>query len=127
MHMKRTTSSLLLPMLLAFVAMISACSTGKQRDMTSGSEAAVFMPIVTDYNVGLYVDQIDSKPTSFGLFDQVLIDSGKREISVRLEYQPAAGTSLVVGGIGNLLLRAGTNKTFRTNISVDVLMVMHID
>ena len=68
--------------------------------------------MVTDYNVGLYVDQVDGEPTDFGLFDQIVIDAGgKHEISVRLEYQPAAGTSLVVGGIGNLLLRAGTNKT----------------
>ncbi len=119
--MKKAASGNLFPILLAVVVMTSACSTGERRDMASSVETAVFLPIITEYNVGLYVDRVDGEPTNFGLFDQVVVDAGRREIGVRLEYQPAAGTSLVVGGIANLLLRAGTNKTFRTNMSINVL------
>lgn len=120
-HMKRAAFRLSFPILLIFVVMTSACSTGEQRNLASSAETAVFLPIITEYNVDLYVDRVDGEPTEFGLFDQVVVDAGSREIGVRLEYQPAAGTSLAVGGIGNLLLRASTNKTFRTNLSVDVI------
>ncbi len=120
MQSKRLVSETILPLIIIAV-MMTACTTGKQHDMTSTNETAVFLPVVIDYNVDLFVDKVDGKPTEFGLFDQVNIDAGRREIGVRLEYMPAAGTSLIVGGIGNLLLRAGTNKTFRTSISVDVL------
>jgi len=120
MRVIRSATNILFP-LIAIMLMTSACTTGKQRDMTTSTETAVFLPIVNDYSVNLFVDQVDGKPTQFGLFDQVTVDAGRREIGIRLEYQPAAGSSLVVGGIGNLLLRAGTNKTFRTSISIDVI------
>ena len=120
MRVIKSVSSILFP-LITIVIMTSACTMGKQHDMTLSTDSAVFLPIVIDYSVDLFVDQVDGEPTKFGLFDQVTVNSGKREIGIRLEYQPAAGSSLVVGGIGNLVLRAGSNKTFRTKLSVDVL------
>ena len=101
------------------VAMLGCA--GKHQDMASTPDTAVFLPVVNDYTVDLYVDTVDGKPTEFGVFDQVMVDAGTRELEIRLEHQPAAGSSLLVGGIGNLLVRAGTNKTFRTSMTVDVL------
>ena len=49
------------------------------------------------------------------------MDGGLHNLLVRLEHQPAAGSSVIIGGIGNLLLRAGTNKTFRASIPVELL------
>ncbi len=51
---------------------------------------------------------------------QVFCEEGKHNILIRLEYQPAAGSSLIVGGLGNLLLRFTTNKTFSTNMDISV-------
>lgn len=101
------------------VALMSGCA-GKQQSLSSGSDEAVFMPVVTDYTVGLYVDRVDGKATKFGAYDQVSVDPGTHELAIRLDYTPAENTSLIVGGLGNLLLRAGTNKTFRTSMTVDV-------
>lgn len=106
--------------LLIIAGLLSAGCAGKQQDLAQSDDTAVFLPIVTDYNVDLFVDQVDGKATRFGAFDQVTVDAGSRELAVRLEYAPAAGTAPLVGSLGNLLLRAGTNKTFRTTMTVDV-------
>jgi hypothetical protein len=105
--------------MLLSTSLMSGCA-GQQQNLASGADAAVFMPIVTDYTVDLFVDRVDGKATKFGTFDQVSVDPGTHELAIRLEYTPAENTSLIVGGLGNLLLRAGTNKTFRTNMTVDV-------
>ena len=118
--MKRyTVLTLLLTSLLLII--MAACS-GSQVDLSKGndSSSAKFVPFVADYGVDIFVDKVDGKTTKFGELDSVLIEPGSHELEVRLEYQPAAGSSIVVGGIANLLLRAGTNKTFVTKITVDV-------
>jgi len=103
------------------LSLMAGCS-GSQVDLSkeNNSSPAKFVPYVADYGVDIFVDKVDGKPTKFGELDSVLIDPGSHELVVRLEYQPAAGSAIVVGGIANLLLRAGTNKTFVTTISVDV-------
>jgi hypothetical protein len=68
----------------------------------------------------MFVDEVDGKPTKFNLADSVVIDDGKHNIKVRMEYQPAAGTSIIVGSLGNMLLRSATNKTFTTNMDISV-------
>ena len=93
----------------------------KERSIAMTDDTAIFMPIVTDLDVDLYVDKVDGKKTKFGLYDSVVVDAGKRQLDVRLEYQPASGSSLILGGLANMLLRAGTNKTFRTTMKVDVV------
>lgn len=106
---------------LILMTMLAGC-TGTQVDLSSenNSSPAKFVPYVADIGVDIFVDKVDGKPTKFGVLDSVLIDPGTHELEVRLEYQPAAGSAIIVGGIANLLLRAGTNKTFVTTISVDV-------
>ena len=103
------------------LSIMAGCS-GSQVDLSkeNNSSPAKFVPYVADYGVDIFVYKVDGKPTKFGELDSVLIDPGSHELVVRLEYQPAAGSAIVVGGIANLLLRAGTNKTFVTTISVDV-------
>ena len=97
--------------------LVIGCS-GTQQNLATGDDFATFVPVVTDYGVDIFVDQVDGKPTKFGELDSATIDAGTHDLSIRLEYQPAAGSSVVVGGLANLLLRAGTNKTFRTTVSV---------
>mgnify|MGYP001811809326 FL=1 len=109
----------LLTVLLTVTMLTMGCA-GKTQSMASTTDTAVFFPIVTDYNVDLFIDQVDGKATRFGAFDQVTVDAGRHVLGVRLEYSPAAGSSMVVGGIGNLLLRASTNRTFRTEMALDV-------
>ena len=106
---------------VTLMTILASCA-GTQVDLSkeNKSSPAKFVPYVADYGVDIFVDKVDRKPTKFGELDSVLIDPGAHELVVRLEYQPAAGSAIVVGGIANLLLRAGTNKTFTTTISVDV-------
>ena len=106
-------------LVLVAAASFIGCA-GSHRDLSTAENPAVFVPVVADYGVDIFVDEIDGKETKFGELDRVSIDPGTHEIAVRLEYQPAAGSSLVVGGLANLLLRAGTNNTFRANLTVDV-------
>jgi len=105
------------------LAMISGINPvcAKERSIATTDDTAVFMPIVTDFDVNLYVEKVDGKKTKFGLYDSVVVDAGNHQLDIRLEYQPASGTSLILGGIANMLLRAGTNKTFRTTMEVDVV------
>jgi hypothetical protein len=61
-----------------------------------------------------------NKETRFGELDSVMIDQGAHEITLRIEYQPSSGSAIIVGGLANLLLRSGTNKTIRTQLKIDV-------
>ena len=114
--------TVLTSLLTSLLLIIMAACSGSQVDLSKGndSSSAKFVPFVADYGVDIFVDKIDGKTTKFGELDSVLIEPGSHELEVRLEYQPAAGSAIVVGGIANLLLRAGTNKTFVTKITVDV-------
>lgn len=102
------------------ITMLTMGCTSKTKSLASTTDTAVFLPIIADYNVDLFVDRVDGKATKFGVLDQVTVDAGKHELGVRLDYAPATGSSVIVGGIANLLLRATTNKTFRTDMTVDV-------
>ena len=106
----------------SFLLVTLASCSGSQVDLSKekNSSPAKFVPFVADFSVDIFVDEVDGKPTKFGELDSVLIDPGSHELLVRLEYQPATGSGIVVGGIANLLLRAGTNRTFVSTIKVDV-------
>jgi len=106
----------------ALLVIIMASCSGSQVDLSKGndSSSAKFVPFVADYGVDIFVDKVDGKTTKFGELDSVLIDPGSHELVVRLEYQPAAGITIVEGGIANILLRAATNRTFVATITVDV-------
>ncbi len=101
------------------ISMALGCA-GTEQDLSTEDSPATFVPVVTDYGVDIFVDEIDGKETTFGKLDKALIDPGTHELAIRLEYQPAAGSSVIVGGLANLLLRAGTNKTFKTRLTIDV-------
>lgn len=96
-----------------------SCSGSKQV-LSSTQNTCTFLPPQIEANVDMFVDEVDGKPTKFNLADSVVIDDGKHNIKVRMEYQPAAGTSIIVGSLGNMLLRSATNKTFTTNMDISV-------
>ena len=98
---------------------IISCSSTKQT-FSSTEKTAVFLPPKTEYYVDLFIEEIDGEKTKFKLGDTAEIDEGQHELRIRLEHQPASGTSIVVGGIANLLLRSTTNKTFSSIINVNV-------
>ena len=91
-----------------------------ERSIAVTDTTAIFLPIAADWCVDFFVEKVDGAKTKFGVFDSVVVDAGARTIDIRLEYQPACGTSAVVGGLANLPLRAATNKTFRTTMELDV-------
>jgi len=97
---------------------LAGCS-GTQQNIANSGDTATFVPVVTDYGVDIFVDSVDGQSTKFGELDSAIVDAGKHNLVVRLEYQPAAGSAIVIGGLANLLVRAGTNKTFRTTISLE--------
>jgi hypothetical protein len=101
------------------IATLAACA-GKHHDLSTGTDTAIFVPVVEELGVEIFVDEIDGVATSFAAADTVSIDPGTHEILVRLEYQPASGSSVVAGGIGNLLLRAATNRTFTSPMTIEV-------
>ena len=92
---------------------------GSKKSMVSTNDTVLFIPAQIETYVDFYVDEIDGKKTEFLLNDSLEIDAGEHTIEVRMEFQPAAGSSLIVGGVGNLLLRAATNKTFKTQMDIN--------
>ena len=88
--------------------------------MSSTENTALFLPPKIEASVDMFIDEIDGKKTKFNLVDSVQVDEGKHSLLVRLEYEPAAGSSLIVGGLGNLLLRSTTSKTFSTTIDIEI-------
>lgn len=107
-------------LLALFVFAVSTNLAAREVNLAKTEQTAKFMPVVSDYTVELYVDKVDGKATKFRSRDTAIVDAGERTIVVRLEYTPATGTSLILGGLGNLLARAATNKTFRTELTTPV-------
>ena len=105
--------------LILFLPVIFSCS-GSKKVLSSSDNTALFLPIKIEAYVDMFVDEVDGEKTSFNLADSVEVDAGKHNILVRLEYQPAAASSIIVGGLGNLLLRSATNKTFSSKIDIQV-------
>ena len=102
--------------------LLAVTSIAAEKDLTtSDGPYALFLPAVADYGVEIYVEQVNGEATRFRERDQVRVSPGMLELAIKLEYQPTAGSALIVGGIGSLLLRAAANKTFRTDMSVDVV------
>lgn len=100
---------------------VSANLNASEVNLAKTDQTAKFMPVVSDYTVELYVDKVDGKATKFRTRDTAIVDAGERTIAIRLEYTPASGTSIILGGLGNLLARAATNKTFRTEMTTPVV------
>jgi len=98
---------------------LTGCTTTEHKHSTI-DDPAYLIPVIREYDIALYIDEIDGQSVNYGELDRISLDGGPHNLLVRLEYQPAAGSSVIVGGIGNLLLRAGTNKTFRTSIPVEL-------
>ena len=101
------------------IPLLFSCSGTKQTFSTT-ENTALFLPPKIDSNVEMYIDEIDGKKTEFNLADSAQVDYGNHSVLVRLEYQPASGTAIIVGGFANLLLRATTNKTFTSILDIKV-------
>jgi len=99
--------------------MLFSCS-GTKQTFSSTENTVLFLPPKIEANVEMYIDEIDGQKTKFNLADSAQVDEGNHELLIRLEYQPAAGSSIAVGGLGNLLLRAATNKTFTSILDIKV-------
>ena len=108
-------------MIALFVFAMSANLNASEVNLAKTDQTAIFMPVVSDYTVELYVDKVDGRATEFRTRDTAVVDAGERTIAIRLEYTPASGSSLILGGLGNLLARAATNKTFRTEMTALVV------
>ena len=104
---------------LIFFILLTSCGGSKQI-FSSTDDTATFLPIMIEAYVDAFVDEIDGTKTNFNLDDSAVVDAGKHSVVFRLEYQPASGSAIVVGGLANLLLRATTNRTFRTTIDIEV-------
>ena len=98
---------------------IISCS-GSKKILSSTDNTALFLPPEIENSVDMFVDEVDGIKTKFNLADSVQIDVGNHEILVRLEYKPAEGSSIIVGGLGSLLLRAASNKTFTERFNINV-------
>ena len=96
-----------------------AC-TGSTKVLSGTSATALFLPPEIEAYVDMYVDVVDGKKVKLGIMDSVRTDAGSHEVEIRLEYQPAAGSAVIVGGLANLMLRSATNKTFTTKMSITV-------
>lgn len=103
---------LLIPILLS-------CS-GTKQTFSNTAETALFLPPRIEAYVDMFIDEVDGKKTKFKLADSAEVDEGNHEILVRLEYMPAVGSGAVVGGLGGLLLKAATNKTFSARLNIVV-------
>ena len=119
--MKDSITSTKCLLIALFVFAVSANLDASEVNLAKTDQTAKFMPIVSDYTVELYVDKVDGKATKFRSRDTAIVDAGERTIAIRLEYTPASGTSLILGGLGNLLARSATNKTFRTEMTAPVV------
>jgi len=110
-----------LPIIAFLTISLSFNVDAREVDLSTTDRTARFTPVVSDYTVELYVDSVDGKATKFRANDSAIVDAGDRTMAIRLEYTPASGTSLLLGGLGNLLARAATNKTFRTELTAPVI------
>lgn len=101
------------------IPILISCS-GSKKILSSSENTALFLPPKIEAYVDMFIDEVDGKKTKFNLADSAQVDEGSHKLLVRLEYQPAAGSSVIVGGLGNLLLRSATNKTFSTAIDIEI-------
>ncbi len=101
------------------IPILISCA-GSKKILSSSENTALFLPPKIEANVDMFIDEVDGKKTKFNLADSAQVDEGSHNLLVRLEYQPAAGSSVIVGGLGNLLLRSATNKTFSTAIDIEI-------
>ena len=118
--MKLFNRTQLIGLLTALLLGVSSHAMAKEVNLAQPDETARFRAVTSDYTVDIYVDKVDGKATKFRARDTAVVDAGDRTMDVRLEYQPASGSSLLLGGLGNLLARAATNKTFRTSMTVTI-------
>lgn len=100
---------------------ISSCATISESSHTSSGNPATLTPFNNEWGVQIFIDELDGNKVSYSELDRLALDGGSHDLGVRMEYQPASGTSLVVGGLGNLLLRTATNKTFEHDITVELI------
>ena len=117
-QIKLNSIKLLSILLISFA--ISSCAISES-SLTSSSNPATLTPFNNEWGVQLYIDELDGNEVKYSELDRLALDGGIHDFGVRMEYQPAAGTSVVVGGLGNLLLRSGTNKTFEHDITVELI------
>ncbi len=115
--LKITTVHVLLAL---FLLSASVIVDAREVNLANTDQTAKFMPVVSDYTVDIYVDKVDGKPTKFRANDTAVVDAGERTMTIRLEYAPATGAGLILGGLGSLLALAATNKTFRTELTAPV-------
>jgi len=101
------------------IPILVSCS-GSKKVLSSTENTALFLPSKIEAYVDMFVDEVDGEKTKFNLSDSVQVDEGSHSLLVRLEYQPTSGSSVIVGGLGSLLLRSSTNKTFSTIMDIEI-------
>jgi len=101
------------------IPILISCS-GSKKVLSSTENTALFLPPKIEAYVDMFIDEVDGKKTKFNLADSAEVDQGNHSLLVRLEYMPAVGSGLAVGGLGSLLLKSATNKTFSTRMDIVV-------
>ena len=91
-------------------------------DLSNSDQTAKVYAVTSNWNADLRIEKVDGQETKVWGKKPALVDAGERVLDLRMEYQPAAGSAILVGSIANLVLRGLTNKTFRTQISVNMAL-----
>lgn len=99
---------------------VSGSQALASRDLSSTDQTAKIYAVTASWNTDIRIDKVDGQNTKISGKKPTRVDAGERQLDVRMEYRPAAGSSLLVGSIGNLFLRGVTNKTFRTQLEVNM-------
>ena len=75
------------------------------------------MPSAPDYTVDITIEKLDGKTVNVSDLDRLEILPGSHELVIRVDHVPARGTSVVLGGWGNLAARAATTKSMSATVS----------
>jgi len=89
------------------IPILNSCS-GSKKVLSSTENTALFLPPKIEADVDMFIDEVDGKKTKFNLEDSAQVDEGEHSLLIRLEYQPAAGSSAIVG------------KTFSTTMDIEI-------
>lgn len=115
------SSKFIYPIIFCFVVlMVIGCGTTKQGytgPQKSESGIAVIVPSAPDYTVDITIEKLDGKTVNVSDLDRLEILPGSHELVIRVDHVPARGTSVVLGGWGNLAARAATTKSMSATVS----------
>lgn len=94
----------------------SCSSTVNLSDNAAAGERATVVDNSGDAGVDMTIEKINEKKVDAGELTSIEISPGEHKLTIRIDSTPASGSSIILGGWGNLLARAATNQSFRTDL-----------